>query len=467
MTRVLLIRPLCEGDEPEFAEPLGIERLAGYLLEHNISDVRVVDRRLPIAERRAGIADEGALGFYDMLRSFYHAGIEPQLIGLSLMTATDVPDARRIVNRLRSWWPKAHFVMGGVFVTGAPDAAAAAFPSYVTLLPGEGESSLLDFARGFHSLSPSFPQALPPNDWAVPFRPDLKRYAALGCAVNMQTSRGCAGNCAFCATPGLPTDLRRWQPRSLSLVVDEMQHETERLAEAGLPPVFNFVDDDFGSLERLEALAEELDLRRLHVAFACEMRFASLARQPRLALRLQHLHEAGLTRVFFGVESLNAKTLARWRKPVDVQALPDVLAAFRKANVAVQVGYILWHAHQTVEGACEEVLKLHDLGIYSHRAALSRLITFPGCALLAEGSDAQGFQPMGAREEAFVRRFTKESQSFTGEYIQHLVAEPYQAARAFLTDDDMCVKELQHHIDKVNEQSYRLFMRLGKDLETG
>ena len=39
MTSVLLIRPLCEGDEPEFAEPLGIERLAGYLRAHGVPDV--------------------------------------------------------------------------------------------------------------------------------------------------------------------------------------------------------------------------------------------------------------------------------------------------------------------------------------------------------------------------------------------------------------------------------------------
>ena len=492
MAGVLLIRPLCEGDEPEFAEPLGIERLAGYLRVHGVPDVRVVDRRLPVMERRAGIAREAELGFYDTLKLIYPAGSEPQLVGLSLMTVTDVPDARRIVNRLHSWWPKARFVVGGVLVTGAPDVVATAFPPYVTLLPGEGESLLLSLAQGGSSCmdggfvtSVAPPRnvcsdigddaarqgdvrgmgspTVSPDDWAVPFRPDLERYAALGCAVNMQTSRGCPGRCAFCATPGLPGELRRWQPRSSPLVVDEIQREAERLLEAGLSPVFNFVDDDFGSLERLEDLADELDRRDLHVACACEMRFASLAGQPNLASRLQRLHEAGLTRVFFGIESLNPDTLAWWRKPLNVQALPDVLQAFRQAHVAVQVGYILWHSRQTIEGACEEVRTLHDLGIYSHRAALSRLIAFPGCALAAEGVDAQGFQPMDTREEAFIQRFAEEAQGFAGEYIQHLVAEPYQAACAFLTGDETYLKALKRHIDSVNEQSYDLFMRLSQD----
>ena len=34
MTSVVLIRPLCAEGEPEFAEPLGIERIAGYLRAH-------------------------------------------------------------------------------------------------------------------------------------------------------------------------------------------------------------------------------------------------------------------------------------------------------------------------------------------------------------------------------------------------------------------------------------------------
>ena len=91
-SRVLLIRPLCEGEEPEFAEPLGIERLAGYLRLHGVNEVSVLDRRLYQQERKAGRA-QGS--FWDDVRQRY-ADAAPDIVGLSLMTASDVPDALRI-----------------------------------------------------------------------------------------------------------------------------------------------------------------------------------------------------------------------------------------------------------------------------------------------------------------------------------------------------------------------------------
>ena len=479
---LLLIRPLCEGDDPEFAEPLGIERLAGYLRAHGVSDVQVSDHRLPMAERRAGIACVDALGFFDELLASYPAGSEPKVVGISLMTAADVPDTRRIIERLHAVWPDALFVAGGNYVTGAPDEASRMLPSYVSMLAGEGEAALLALACGepAHGVQvfsgaggssgvvaasdagrpPSNVMVvggLPsPDGWAPAYRPHLERYAALGCAVNIQSSRGCPGSCTFCATPSLPHHLRRWQPRNMCLVVDEVEHEAERLTAAGFPPVFNFVDDDFGPLERLELLASELYARRLRVAYACEMRLAALAGQQQLTSRLKRLHESGLTRVFFGVESLNRETLARWRKPVDVAALPEVIGAFQDAGIAVQAGYILWHGDQTVEGARAEVERLRELELYTHRAALSRLIVFPGCALAGDGS-ARGFQPMGPDAEAFYRRFSDAASDLTEQWTKAAIAEPYAAAVAFLTGDDANLEELKRMLAEVNNRSYELF----------
>ncbi len=454
MPTVVLIRPLCEGDELEFAEPLGIERLAGYLKGHAVPDVHVFDRRLYRMEHRAG--------FFDDIRSKL-GDTEPTVVGLSLMTSADVPDARRIMSRLGAWWPKALLVAGGVFVTCSPDEAQRLLPKRTVLLRGEGEARLLELATG-RMQNAGANLFVGPDEWAVPYRPHLERYARLGCAVNMQASRGCSGTCAFCATPSLPKVLRRWQGRSLELVVDEMQQVAERLAACGLPPIFNFVDDSFGPFDRLEALADELGRRRMSVAFACEMRLAALIGQPQLAKRLEHLHNAGLTRVFFGVESLNANTLARWRKPYDVAALPQVLAAFRSSGIEVQAGYIMWHAEQTVEGALAEVIRLQELGIYNHKAALSRLIVFPGCALAQESTDTAGFQSLGAREEAFYRQFAAQTAELTRAWTQAAVAEPYALAIAHLSGEEGRLTELRNVHDEINEQSYQLFLKMAKEM---
>ena len=449
---VLLIRPLCEGPEPEFAEPLGIERLAGYLHAARAADVTLMDRRLYQQERRAG---ESRGSFWTDVREACREA-PPSMVGLSLMTSADVPDALRIISRVRSYWPDARLVAGGLFVTTNPREAAARLPRAITLLYGEGEPTLLALVQG----EPTPDRTLSPDEWAMAYRPALERYAALGCAVNMQTSRGCPGRCTFCATPNLAPELRRWQPRDLVLVADEIEVEATRLVRAGLPPVFNFVDDDFGPLSRVEALADELARRRLRVAFALEMRVASLVGQPHLTKRLVRLHKAGLTRIFMGVESLNAQTLRKWHKPYDVEGLPAVLAACRGAGVTVQAGYILWHKGQTVEGAVAEVEGLARLGLYSHRAALSRLIVFEGCELAREGSDTGGLQPMDARSEEFYQRFCDQTVGLTQEWTVAAVAEPYATAQAFLTGDTRRLEGIRQTLRRVNEVSLSLFREL-------
>lgn len=458
--QVLLIRPLCEGDEPEFAEPLGVERLAGYLRTHGVDGVSVFDRRLYQQERKAGRAHGS---FWDDVRQRC-AQQAPTLVGVSLMTASDVPDALRIMSRMRAWWPQARMVAGGLYVTTSPREAAARLPKGATLLSGEGETALLALARG-----EDVPDLiLSPNDWAPAYRPFVERYAALGCSVNLQTSRGCPGSCAFCATPSLPRSLRLWQPRDLGLVADEIAHEAACLVASGLPPVFNFVDDDFGPLSRVEALADELTRREVRAAFALEMRVASLTGQPDLPARLSRLHEAGLTRVFIGVESLDEGTLRRWRKPYDVSALPQVVHAFEAAGVSLQPGYILWHADQTIAGARAEVEGLWRLGIYSHRAALSRLIVFEGCALARdgaptpplEGPGSWGLQPLSPTEEAFYQRFSEASSELTPLWLAAAIPEPYAAAEALLTGDTTRVDHIHRTLDDINRRSFELFMEM-------
>ena len=460
MPHVLFIRPLFEGDELEFAEPLGIERLAGYLRERYVAEVTVLDRRLYERERREGLS---ASAFWEDVRAACDDA-PPDLVCFSLMTAQDVPDALRLHSRLRAWYPRARFQVGGVYVTTATDEARRRLPRDFSLVRGEGEAPLLDALAGIEGeqagnageqIGRAGEQVVHPDEWAMAYRPNVERYAALGCAVNVQTSRGCPGACTFCATPLLPHGLGRWRPRSLSLVADELEHECRRLEKIGLPPVFNLVDDDFGPLSRLEELASELRKRELTIAFACEMRLAALVGQPNLAHRLRHLREAGLSRLFVGVESLNPQTLKAWRKTYDLGRLEETITAIREAGVALQAGYILWHRHQTVDGALAEAAELRRLGLYTHQAAVSRLIVFEGCELARQGSDT-GFEPMGRDAETFYEQFTQASGELRERWVKAAVAEPYLVSCATLGRRVDDLQELREELARINDLSYKL-----------
>jgi len=367
---IALIRPLYEGDESEFQEPLGIERLAGFLEANGEREVRLFDRRLYKEERKeerlSGQSDEDAVTFWADFKQAFPEDSPPDIIGLSVMTAEDVPDSLRLISRLKTHYPQAHFLIGGLFVTTMLELALKRFPADVQLVSCEGEIPLLEAARAAAAqrVAPaekttvrdllgepdsSMDTHLTPNEWAFASRPELERYLTLGCAMSLQSSRGCHGACSFCATPGLPAPYRQWQERSISLVVDEMALLALRVTESGLFPIFNFVDDDFGPLARIEALDLELRRRGLHIAYALQLRASALLGQDRLVERLTKLHQGGFTRVFLGVESLCSRTLEAWRKPYASDGLPEVFSALKRAGISAHIGYILWHRDSTVE----------------------------------------------------------------------------------------------------------------------
>ncbi len=453
MVHVLLIRPLCEGNELEFSEPLGIERLAGYVRARDAASVTVLDRRLYERERQAGSL---ASTFWEDVRAACDK-TPPDVVGFSLMTAQDVADALRLHSRLRAWYPKARFLAGGVYVTTANVEARRRLPRSIALVRGEGEAPLLKALDGSADAL-----TVDPDDWAPAFRPHIERYAALGCAVSVQTSRGCAGACTFCATPQLPHGLGRWRSRSIALVADELEYECARLERAGLPPVFNLVDDDFGPLKRLEELALELRRRELKIAFACEMRLAAMVGQPDLAHRMVRLREARLSRLFVGVESLNPQTLKAWRKPYDVGRLEEVVTVVRNAGIALQTGYIMWHRTQTVAGAMAEAKELRRLGLYTHQAAVSRLIVFDGCELARQGVRRAGFEAMSSDAEKFYEQFVRATGELQERWVAAAVAEPYLASCAALGRRTDELQEVRKELSHINNRSYEVLQALAE-----
>lgn len=350
--RVALIRPRYDGDDPEFQEPLGAEAICGYLRDHGIN-AQVFDRML-------GTSCSEVEKF------------DPDWIGFSLMTSADAPDALRMQQMLQREGRR--FFAGGLFVTTCPVQAHALFPSDTEMIAGEGEGPVLELVTTGNISGKLKPE---PDDWAFASRDRLEEYLARGGVINIRTSRGCKGVCAFCTTPksGKPSG---HISRSTELVADEML----QISREGYEPVFNFTDDMFGDYKRIEALEKALEKRGLRAAFSLEMRACEIAGTP--PELWGRFHEGGLCRVFTGLESFNSQTLRIWKKPVDITKLISSLRDMRESGIACEVGYILWHDRTEPEDAYEEMKQLHEYGLLSPKTALSRLVLFPGSRLHAE-----------------------------------------------------------------------------------
>ena len=418
--RCAIIRPLAEGRAWELEEPLGAEAICGYLRERGISCC--------VFDRRIGTAVQDIEAF------------APDAAGFSLMTAEDVPDALRLLQKLKK--PERRFFAGGLFVTCEEKRCRALFPADTKLISGEGEGPVLSFLTSVDAVPPD------PDGWAFASRDDLSAYLEQGGAVHLRSSRGCHGGCAFCTTPGLSHG--HHEERSIDLVVQEMAV----IAGQGVLPVFNFVDDEFGSLERVRKLIRTLKREGVRAAFSMELRPSVVCGgNPEI---WDELHAGGLCRIFTGLENLSRETLRHWNKPTDPQRLLQALELCEKAGILCETGYILFHEGSTVSSVMEQLRMLHDAGRFTPKAALSRLWLYPGSRLHRLSSLKQSAPVMlTAEAEELFSSWEIRLKEYYDLWTKCAVRLPNAACKAFLSGETTEKDLLRQALGRINELSFR------------
>ena len=414
-----IVRPLSAGWTWELEEPLGAEAIVGYLRERGI-DSRVFDRRIG-----ASVSD---------IRAY-----TPDLVGFSLMTAEDVPDALRLLQQLKL--PGRRFFAGGLFVTGEEMRCRALFPKDTVLIRGEGEGPVLSLVTGKEEKAPD------PDGWAFAARDDLAVYLAEGGAIHIRSSRGCRGMCRFCTTPG--TFHSRHEERDISLVAEEMA----AIAAQGHPPVFNFTDDEFGDLDRIAVLIEELDRRNVRAAFSLELR------PPIVCLGSadlwKKLHRGGLCRVFTGLENLDRQVLRNWQKPTDPDRLLAAVKVCEEAGILCETGYILFHEKSSAASVLAQAEALHRLGRFTPKIALSILHRYPGSALFGESETGRtGPVTLPGDAAELYERWSEMLSECCRLWSDCAARLPNAACRGFLSGDLRQRDLLRRALGEINELTW-------------
>ena len=140
---------------------------------------------------------------------------------------------------------------------------------------------------------------------------------------SIMTFRGCPWKCSFCASGAL--DTTRILKRSIKSVVDEMQHIVEKYN------VRHFmVLDDVLTLVRKRTVefCNEIINRKLNITFEGSTR-ANLLDEELVAL----MKKAGLTRLSFGLETVDEDMRKTMNKKVPLEAYTQSNALLNKYNV--------------------------------------------------------------------------------------------------------------------------------------
>jgi magnesium-protoporphyrin IX monomethyl ester (oxidative) cyclase len=156
-------------------------------------------------------------------------------------------------------------------------------------------------------------------------------------AASVEFTRGCPWDCSFCsAWTFYGRSYRRMSPEAAA-------DDVASIAEHGI-----FLVDDVAFIrpEHGDAIAAELERRRIRKEYYLETRADVLLRHPEVFERWRRL---GLTYLFLGMEALDEEGLALFRKRVSPDDNVRALEAARRMGLTVAINLIVdpqWDARQ-------------------------------------------------------------------------------------------------------------------------
>ena len=335
-------------------ESLALGYLLGALRSHGFDALAVNAEReeLGPAEVVARVARHGA----------------PRLVGISVNSQRAYAAAREVASGLKTNDSSTFIVLGGVFASAAASEILLECAAIDAVAMGEGEGIIVDLAHGLVSGAapetvagltvrgadgPFATAARPRLDdldlLPPPARPDLDgadEASLQGASAYVVSSRGCYAACSFCSIHQIYGNrlVRRRSPQN---VVAEI---TDLVRRYGITRM-SFVDDLFVEPSRrgerwVHEFCDLMIEAGAPVQFYAEMRADSVTEGL-----VGHMRQAGLSRVFIGLEAGAPGVLERFNKGTTVadnEAALATLRSFFEPN-AIEFGYIMFEPDLTID----------------------------------------------------------------------------------------------------------------------
>ncbi len=255
----------------------------------------------------------------------------------------------------------ARVIMGGMHPTVLPEESAVYADQVIV---GEGEKVILDVVEG--RIRDRIVQGIPiENLDEVPY-PDYSLLKTPCEAANVISTRGCPFRCTFCTTSRMFAPYRQ---RSVDNVIGEIR----MYKKLGFQ-YMNFEDDNFtADKERAKEICRRMIAEGLTFKETFFFGRTDLAKDEEL---LQLLHDAHLTRVLIGIESLNQQALNDIHKGQNIQDIRDAAEACRKYGIRMIASIVLGLDADSREDIRRSVQFAKDIKAYQLQPAI--LTPYPG-----------------------------------------------------------------------------------------
>jgi radical SAM superfamily enzyme YgiQ (UPF0313 family) len=252
----------------------------------------------------------------------------PTLVGFSCINTLD--EVVSLAERCTRAWGDTKIAIGNTFGTLNFERILRQYDVFDFVVIGEGEQTFTLLAEALlngrrHSDIPGLAwrsddgtvKMTPPNlldidDLPWPCRDELPAVMAEGFAGAVFSTRGCPYRCTFCGTGAVAAlqGPKSYRAKSVHNVADEIEYLKKDFGIGFLVITDDlFVTKSPHSRERAIELADELIHRNLGVEFMLDARVDSIEREA-----FAHLKQAGLRRVFVGIESGSYEQLVSFNK---------------------------------------------------------------------------------------------------------------------------------------------------------
>lgn len=278
---------------------------------------------------------------------------------LSLMTS-NAPRGYELADIIHKH-SNARVIMGGMHPTWLPEEALQHADQVIV---GEGEKVILDVVEG--RLNTRIVQGISlTNVDEAPF-PDYSILKTPCVAANVISTRGCPYRCTFCTTSRMFAPYRQ---RSVDNVIDEIR----MYKQMGFR-YLNFEDDNFtADKERAKDICRRMIAEHLTFKESFFFGRTDLANDAEL---LQLLHDAHLTRVLIGIESLNQNALDEIHKGQNIEDIRKAGAACEKYKIRMIASIVLGLDEDTKKDMDRSVAFAKSIHAYQLQPAI--LTPFPG-----------------------------------------------------------------------------------------
>lgn len=230
--------------------------------------------------------------------------------------------------RIADYFRKKHkkVIIGGIHASSLPEEALQHADQVVV---GEGERVIADVVSGKIKDKIVYSKCIENLD-EIPF-PDYSLLKTPCKAANVMTSRGCPFSCTFCTTSRMFHPYRRRTP-------DNVIKELRMYKQQGFKYV-NFEDDNFtADKERAKEILRKMISNNLVFKETFFFGRTDMANDEEL---LQLLHDAHLTRVLIGIESLNQESLNNINKKQKISDIEKCGTALAKHKIRLIASLVL------------------------------------------------------------------------------------------------------------------------------